>query len=102
MQAALGSRFAFGFGPLADIGEVFEHQSAPWFATLDELFGQDMVTIAPESGLRMSEVAQVALRAFGPTLLQRAFETEVAAFGGLPRFLAQELIGRSHGGLGQP
>jgi hypothetical protein len=57
MQAPLGGRFAFDCCPLANIGQVFEHQGTPRRAALDELFGQDVVTIPPESGLGMSEVA---------------------------------------------
>jgi hypothetical protein len=94
MQASLGRRFARGFCPLADSGEVFEDYSATRRDALGKLFGQDVVTVAPESGLRVSETAQVPPGTFGPPLLQRPFEPEVAPLGRFPGFLAQKLVGR--------
>ena len=101
MQAPFGLCLPFGTDALAYIRQVFEDQCATRGGSLDKLLRQDMITVTPKASLGMPEVAQVPLGAFGAALLQHALETEVAAFSGLPGFLAQKLVGRGHCGMCQ-
>jgi hypothetical protein len=101
MQATFRRRVAVGFCPLANIGQVFENQGAPRGTALGEVFGKGVVTIPPESGLRVPEAAQVPPGAFGATRLQRPFEPEVASVGSFPGFFTEELVRRGYSGMCQ-
>ena len=92
MQTALGLRLAPGAHPLANIGQVFEHQHATRGRRLHKLFGQHMITVAPETGLRAPQVAQVAFGTLAAARLQAAFEPEIASFCRLPGFFPQKLV----------
>ena len=87
-------------GPFADVFKLFQLNPAPGvFGFLDELFGNNVVLISPESGFVAPDTLQVAASRPRPVGLQGFSEFMVATAGILHRFTRERFAVRITGDL---
>ncbi len=76
----------------SDVGQTFDHNRAAWLNRTNNLFTQDMIAVASETGLARTNSFQVPLGASRALPLQGAFQVKLLAFNCFPRLFAQEVI----------
>lgn len=98
----LGFGVPFCFNPSSNVGQVFQNDGPSRGGCSDDLFGEDVVTVATEPFLGLADLLEVAFRALGSSGLQSSLQLEQSVFDGPPSLLPEKLVVGCDGRLGKP